>query len=58
MITCPCHLLVFAVLLSGTALGALLEEHFTLTLVLFTVVFLLSLGALTRTLSRPSSSSD
>ena len=57
-ITCPCHVLVFAALLSGTALGALLEEHFTLTLVLFTLVFLLSLGAFTRTLPSPSSGSQ
>ena len=43
VITCPCHLPFLAVVLSGTALGALLQEHFTLTLVLFSVLFLLSL---------------
>ncbi len=58
VITCPCHVLIVAALLSGTALGALLKEHFTLTLVLFTLVFLLSLRAFTRTLSRTSSRSD
>ena len=51
VITCPCHLLVLAVVLSGTALGALLQEHFTLTLVLFSLLFLLSLWRVTRALS-------
>ncbi len=51
VITCPCHLLVLAVVLSGTALGALLQEHFTLTLVLFSLLFLLSLWGVTRALS-------
>ncbi len=51
VITCPCHLPVLAVVLSGTALGALLREHFTLTLVLFSVLFVLSLWALRRALS-------
>lgn len=51
VITCPCHLPILAVVLSGTALGALLKEHFTLTLVLFSVLFLLSLWAVTRSLS-------
>ncbi len=50
VITCPCHLPVLAVVLSGTALGALLREHFTSTLVLFSLLFLLSLWAVTRTL--------
>ncbi len=51
VITCPCHLLILAAVLSGTALGALLQEHFTLTLVLFSVLFLLSLWRVTRALS-------
>ncbi len=51
VITCPCHLPILAVVLSGTALGALLKAHFTLTLVLFSVLFLLSLWAVTRALS-------
>jgi len=51
VITCPCHLPVLAVLLSGTALGALLREHFTSTLVLFSALFLWSLWAATRALS-------
>jgi mercuric ion transport protein len=51
VISCPCHLPILAVVLSGTALGALLQEHFTLTLVLFSVLFLLSLWAVTRSLS-------
>jgi mercuric ion transport protein len=51
VVTCPCHLPILAVVLSGTALGALLQEHFTLTLVLFSALFLLSLWAVTRALS-------
>ncbi len=51
VITCPCHLLILAAVLSGTALGALLQEHFALTLVLFSVLFLLSVWAVTRALS-------
>jgi mercuric ion transport protein len=51
VVTCPCHLPILVVVLSGTALGALLQEHFTLTLVLFSVLFLLSLWAVTRALS-------
>jgi mercuric ion transport protein len=51
VITCPCHLPILAVVLSGTALGALLQEHFTLTVVLFSVLFLLSLWAVTGALS-------
>jgi mercuric ion transport protein len=50
-VTCPCHLPILAVVLSGTALGAQLQEHFTLTLVLFSVLFLLSLWAVARALS-------
>jgi mercuric ion transport protein len=51
VVTCPCHLPILAVVLSGTALGALLQEHFILTLVLFSTLFLLSLWAVTRALS-------
>ena len=48
VISCPCHLLILAVLLSGTALGSLLQEYFTSTLVLFSMLFVLSLWAFTR----------
>ena len=47
-ITCPCHLLILAAVLSGTALGALLQEHFKLLLLLFSLLFALSLWAFTR----------
>ncbi len=56
VITCPCHLPILAVVLSGTALGASLQEHLTLTLVLFSVLFLLSLWAVRRALSATGSS--
>ena len=51
VVTCPCHLPILAVVLSGTALGAQLQVHFTLTLVLFSLLFLLSLWAVKRSLS-------
>jgi mercuric ion transport protein len=47
-ITCPCHLLILAAVLSGTALGALLQEHVKLLLLLFSLLFALSLWAFTR----------
>ena len=58
VITCPCHLPVFAVLLSGTALGVLIQEHFAVTLVLLLVLFLLSVRAAMRALSSAGSNSD
>jgi len=45
LITCPCHVPLLALALSGTAAGALLTVHFDAALMLFTVAFLLSLCA-------------
>ena len=45
LITCPCHVPLPALALSGTAAGALLAAHFDKTLMLFSVLFLLSLCA-------------
>jgi len=58
VITCPCHLPVFAVLLSGTALGVLIQENFAVTLGLLLVLFLLSVRAAMRALSSAGSNSD
>lgn len=58
VITCPCHLPVFAVLLSGTALGVLIQEHFAVTLVLLLLLFLLSVRAAMRALSSAGSNPD
>ncbi len=40
---CPCHLPVFGLLLSGTAAGAFLTDHFGSALAVLGVLFLLSL---------------
>ncbi|MCA1852454.1 MAG: mercury resistance protein [Beggiatoa sp.] len=45
LLTCPCHLVLLAVLLSGSAAGALLTEHFDVALMFFSVLFLLPLNA-------------
>jgi len=42
VLTCPCHLPVLLLLLSGTAAGALLSENIGLAAVLLLPVFLLS----------------
>jgi mercuric ion transport protein len=41
LITCPCHVPLLALALSGTAAGALLAAHFDKALMLFSVLFLL-----------------
>jgi mercuric ion transport protein len=45
LITCPCHVPLLALALSGTAAGALLAAHFETALMLFSVLFLLSVCA-------------
>jgi mercuric ion transport protein len=45
VLTCPCHLPILIVLLSGTAAGALLAQNLFLTVVLLLAVFLLSAAA-------------
>ncbi len=45
LITCPCHVPLLALALSGTAAGALLAAHFDEAVMLFSVLFLLSLCA-------------
>jgi len=43
VLACPCHIPIYAVLLSGTAAGAFLTLTNPLAWALFSVVFLLSL---------------
>jgi mercuric ion transport protein len=45
LITCPCHVPLLALALSGTAAGALLAAHFENAVMLFSVLFMLSLCA-------------
>lgn len=52
VITCPCHLPILMVLLSGSAVGAFLTEHVGPAVAIFAVVFVLSLGAALRTFQR------
>lgn len=42
VVTCPCHLPILILLLSGTAAGAFLRENVALAVVLLLPVFLLS----------------
>ena len=50
VVTCPCHLPIFAVLLSGSAVGAFLRDHFGTALTIFSVLFIFSLVAAVRVL--------
>lgn len=52
VLTCPCHLPILLLLLSGTAAGAFLQENFGLAVVLLLPIFLLSAIATWRLLDR------
>lgn len=52
VMTCPCHLVIFIPLLSGTAAGALLSEHILITSGLFLGVFVLSAAGAFRFLAQ------
>ena len=56
LLTCPCHLPVLALLLSGTAAGALLSEHLGAAVEVFSVLFVLFLVAAMRALRAKSRS--
>jgi mercuric ion transport protein len=43
VITCPCHVPILIVILSGSAAGAFLTEHFVSAVLLLTGLFILSL---------------
>jgi mercuric ion transport protein len=45
LISCPCHVPLLALALSGTVAGALLATHFDAVLMIFTGAFLLSVCA-------------
>ena len=44
VLTCPCHLLILAVVLAGTTAGAFLSEHWVIAALGLTGLFLLSLS--------------
>ena len=50
LITCPCHLPILAVLLSGSAVGIFLNDHFAIAIVIFSLFFVCSLVAAVRVL--------
>ncbi len=43
-ITCPCHVPIYLAILSGTALGAFLQENLLLFILALTGIFLLTLS--------------
>lgn len=55
LLTCPCHLPILAVALSGTAAGALLSEHWAAALALMSVLFVVFLATALRALSARAS---
>jgi len=50
LVTCPCHLPIFAVLLSGSAVGAFLNDHLIMAITIFSLLFVCSLVAAIRAL--------
>jgi mercuric ion transport protein len=55
VVTCPCHLPLLIVALSGTALGAVLFEHWGWTVLAFTALFVGSAWAAVRLFSKTGS---
>jgi mercuric ion transport protein len=52
-LTCPCHVPILVLALSGTSAGALLADYTVAPLALMTIAFVLSLRAALRALNRP-----
>lgn len=42
-ITCPCHIFILAILLAGTAAGAFITSYFIPLVVIFSILFALSI---------------
>jgi mercuric ion transport protein len=51
-LTCPCHIPIYALLLSGTALGAALAENLTFAFAALAGIFVVALGFAIRLLRR------
>lgn len=47
-LTCPCHLLLLAVVLAGTTAGAFIGEHWGVAAIALTSLFVLSVARLLR----------
>jgi len=54
--TRPCHILISAALLAGTAAGGFLTEHYGTVILVFLVLFLISVAGSMRALSGRKSS--
>ena len=52
-LTCPCHVPILVLALSGTSAGVLLADYTVAALALMTIAFVLSLRAALRALNRP-----
>ncbi|WP_429000862.1 broad-spectrum mercury transporter MerE [Stenotrophomonas maltophilia] len=52
VLSCPCHLPVLALLLSGTAAGAFLDHHLGMTALAFATLFVVSLICALRAIPR------
>lgn len=50
VLTCPCHVPILILLLSGTAAGAWLADYMLPAVAILAIVFVLSLGAALRAL--------
>jgi len=44
VLTCPCHIPIFAAVLAGTAAGSFLTEYFGTAILVFLVLFLISVA--------------
>ncbi|MDE2024687.1 MAG: mercury resistance protein [Gammaproteobacteria bacterium] len=54
IISCPCHIPILLVVLSGTSLGLLLAAHTALAVTVLSAIFIASLAVLFRILHKRS----
>jgi len=48
-VTCPCHIFILAILLAGTAAGAFIQSYFIPLVIVFSVLFAISLAKALKT---------
>jgi len=49
VITCPCNLFILAILLTGTAAGAFVKSYFIPLVIVFSILFVISLSKALKT---------
>jgi len=54
VLTCPCHLLLLAIVLAGTTAGAFIGEHWGIAALALTSLFVLSVARVLRAFKGPS----